>query len=70
MSNIPHALLDTLIKQLKLPNDAALARTLSLAPPVLSKVRHHKLPLGPVAQLRIHEASGMTFRDIRALAAA
>ena len=39
----PNNLLDTLIKQLHLKNDAALSRALEVAPPVISKIRHRRL---------------------------
>lgn len=42
----PNRLLDTLIVHLNLKNDAALSRALEVAPPVISKIRHNRLPVG------------------------
>jgi len=42
----PNRLLDTLIERLRLKNDAALSRALEVAPPVISKIRHGRLPVG------------------------
>jgi hypothetical protein len=63
----PSALLDAMIKKLELKNDAALARALEVAPPVLSKLRHNKLPVGATLLVAIHELTGVPTRDLRAL---
>ena len=42
----PNNLLDALIEKLNLKNDAALSRALEVAPPVISKIRHRRLPVG------------------------
>ena len=63
----PNPLLDTLKKKLKLKNDAALARQLDVAPPVISKIRHRTLKVGATLLLRMHEASQLTIRDMRRL---
>lgn len=68
--NAKHALLDTLIERMKLKNDARLADALEMDSGQISKIRHRKLPVGAVIQLRIHEASGMAFSEILELAAA
>ncbi len=49
----PNAVLDEVTKQLGLKNDAALARALEVAPPVISKIRHYRLPIGSTLKLRI-----------------
>jgi hypothetical protein len=51
----PNRLLDTLIENLRLKNDAALSRALEVAPPVISKIRHHRLPVGASLLIRMHE---------------
>ncbi|NRR28868.1 hypothetical protein HSX11_01595 [Oxalobacteraceae bacterium] len=61
-------LLDTLLQRYKLKNDAELARRLELAPPVLSKLRHGRLPVGPALILRIYDAFDMDVKESRALA--
>jgi len=63
----PNRLLDELIERLNLKNDAALARALSIAPPVISKIRHGHLPVGPSVLIRMHEESGLSIRELRDL---
>jgi hypothetical protein len=63
----PNILLDALIEKLNLKNDAALSRLLEVAPPVISKLRHGALPIGPTMLIRMHEVSEMNIRDMRAL---
>ncbi len=60
-------LFDTLIANLGLKNDAALARALEVAPPVISKVRRAKLAIGASLLIRMHEVSGLSIRDLRFL---
>lgn len=63
----PNKLFDTLIKQLGLKNDAALARLLEVSPPVISKVRHRNLPVGATLLIRMHEISELSIKDLRSL---
>jgi plasmid maintenance system antidote protein VapI len=63
----PNNLLDSLIDRLKLKNDAALSRLLEVAPPVISKIRHRKLPVGAMMLIRMHEVSDLSIRDLRNL---
>ncbi|QBE66810.1 hypothetical protein [Pseudoduganella lutea] len=63
----PGRLLDTLAERLSAKNDAALSRALEVAPPVLSKIRHGRLPVGATILLRMHEASGIPIRELRDL---
>lgn len=63
----PNNLLDTLIKQLHLKNDAALSRALEVAPPVISKIRHRRLPVGASLLIRMHEISDVSIKDLRGL---
>jgi hypothetical protein len=63
----PNRLLDSLIQQLGLKNDAALSRALEVAPPVISKIRHYRLPVGASMLIRMHEVSGLSIRDLRYL---
>ena len=63
----PNNLLDTLIKQLHLKNDAALSRALEVAPPVISKIRHRRLPVGAPLLIRMHEISDVSIKDLRGL---
>ena len=63
----PNYLLDTLIVKLQLKNDAALSRILGVSPPVISKIRHRKLAVGASMLLYMHEASGLSLRELRKL---
>lgn len=63
----PNRVLDAIINKLKLKNDAALSRTLEVAPPVISKIRHNTLPIGATLLLRMHEVSDFSIRELRAL---
>lgn len=59
-------LLDMLREKLACKNDAALSRKLEVAPPVLSKIRHFRLPVGASLLIRMHELTGLTIRELRA----
>jgi plasmid maintenance system antidote protein VapI len=61
----PNALLDALIAKLELKNDAALARALGCAAPVLSKIRHNRIPIGATLLIRAHELTGQSVGTLR-----
>ena len=63
----PSRLLDTLIARLQLENDAALARVLAVAQPVIGKIRRRKLPIGGVMLIRIREVSNLSVSELRSL---
>ena len=63
----PNNLLSRLIKTLNLKNDAALSRTLEVAPPVISKIRHGRLPVGASLLIRMQEVSDMSIQPLRTL---
>ena len=63
----PNNLLDALIEKLNLKNDAALSRALEVAPPVISKIRHRRLPVGASLLIRMHEVSDLSIADLRTL---
>ncbi len=63
----PNHLLSSLISKLKLKNDAALSRALEVAPPVISKIRHRRLPVGASLLIRMQEISELSIKDLRAL---
>ena len=63
----PNNLLDTLIDKLHLKNDAALSRALEVAPPVISQIRHRRLPVGASLLIRMHEVSDLSIRELRTL---
>lgn len=61
----PSDLIDLIIKKLDIKNDAALSRVLEVAPPVISKIRHDKLPVGATLIIRIHELTDISISDIK-----
>ncbi len=63
----PNHLLETLIQKLNLKNDAALSRALEVAPPLISKIRHRRLPVGASLLIRMHEVSDLSIKDLREL---
>ncbi|HYD81139.1 MAG TPA: hypothetical protein VEC06_15145 [Paucimonas sp.] len=63
----PNRLLDTLQSKLCLKNDAALSRALGVAPPVLSKIRHRRMPVAAGLMIQIHDATQLTIDEIRTL---
>lgn len=63
----PNRLLDALIERMNLKNDAALCRALSISPPVISKIRHGRIPVGASVLIRMHEESGISIRELREL---
>jgi len=63
----PNRLLDSLIQRFKLKNDAALSRALEVTPPVISKIRHNKLPVGASLLIRMHEFSELSISELRNL---
>lgn len=63
----PARLLDTLSKNLRLSNDAALARALETGAPVLSKIRNRKSPVTGAMLIRMHEVCGLEIAALREL---
>ena len=63
----PNLLLDSLLKKMQLRNDAALARMLEVPPPLISKIRHHRLPVGASLLIRMSNVTGISVRDLRDL---
>ncbi|MFZ6753383.1 hypothetical protein ACO0KY_08420 [Undibacterium sp. Dicai25W] len=63
----PNHLLNTIIKNLHLKNDAALSRALEVAPPVISKIRHRHLAVGATLLIRMNEISGIEIKELRKL---
>jgi hypothetical protein len=57
---------DWLLAKLACKNDAELARTLEVAPPVISKIRHHRLLVGATLILHLHERFGLNVAEMRA----
>ncbi len=61
-------LLDAVTAKLGLKNDAALSRALDVAPPVISKIRHGRLPVGATLLIRMHEVTDIAIRELKAIA--
>ena len=58
-------LLNVAITYMDLRNDAALARALRVAPPVISKIRNNRLPVGSTFLIELHEASGIAITSLK-----
>lgn len=63
----PNGLIDEMIVRANVSNDAALARTLGVPREVISKIRHKRIPVGAAMLIVMHEISGLSFADLRAL---
>src|ERR1019366_2808061 len=63
----PNRLLNELIEVMELKNDAALSRALAVEAPVISKIRHGKLPIGGMMLIRMHDISNMSIKELRSL---
>ena len=61
----PNRLLDRVREALHLANDAALARTLQIRPPVLSTIRHRRTPVSASLLIRIHEETNLSIAELR-----
>ncbi len=62
-------LLDEVARAAGLKNDADLARLLAVAPPVISKIRHNRLPFGATLAVAVTEVTDLTIADISAILA-
>ena len=61
----PNHLIDILLRTLQLRNDAALAKVLDVGPPLISKIRHRRLPVGASILIRMHEVTSLSVRQLR-----
>lgn len=62
-------LLDKIVTDHKLKNDAALAKFLDIAPAIISKYRHGRAVMTPAAILNAHDKTGLSIAEIRRLIA-
>ncbi|MBI3712622.1 MAG: hypothetical protein HY253_06635 [Burkholderiales bacterium] len=62
-----NAFLDLLLATMTLKNDAGLSRVLEVAPPVISKIRHGRLPVGASMLISAHEESGLSIKEMKAV---
>jgi hypothetical protein len=63
----PDNLLTSIIGKLNLKNDAALSRALEVAHPIISRIRHRRLPVGASLLIRMHEVTNLSIEDLRLL---
>lgn len=63
----PNRLLDALIERMGLKNDGALSRRLNVAKTVIRNIRHGHLPVGASMLMWMHEATGISIGELRAL---
>lgn len=61
----PNGFIDFIKDHLQIETDADLAIRLSVAPPVISKIRGSTLNVGPTLLLRLHEESGIEIKDLK-----
>lgn len=61
-------LIDHLLSQYNIKNDAALAKLLGVHPPTISKIRHGHMSFTPALILKIHEAFDMPVKEIKRVA--
>lgn len=67
VSLTPNRLFDTVIEQMNLKNDAALARVLGVSSSVISKIRRYKRPVGASLLIRLHEETELSIAALRKL---
>jgi plasmid maintenance system antidote protein VapI len=58
-------LLDVIIKEFALKNDAQLAKKLGVKPSRISKMRHGTLPVNDMFILRVYDNTGWSIERIR-----
>ena len=61
----PENLLAAIAKDLKLKNDAQIAKALDLYAPLISKIRNRHITVTPYVLLRVVEATGWTVAEAR-----
>jgi len=62
-----HRLLDYLLRQQRVKNDAALSRLLLLTPSSISKIRRGHTGVSAEVLLRVHEAFGIPIAELKRL---
>ena len=63
----PNHFLDSIIKLMQLKNDASLARAINVSPPVLSKLRHGRVPITASFILRMYDYTSLSIEELRVL---
>lgn len=64
----PIGLIDFLVDELNLKNDAALCRLLGLNPPVISKIRNRVLPITGDTLVRMQDLTNISVDTLREVA--
>ena len=62
-------LLDKLLSDHRLTSDAALSRLIGISSAVISRLRHGVYGLSAAQIIRIHEATGLSIREIKKILA-
>ena len=65
----PNRLLDAIKDEVGAKSDAELCRALGVEPPLISKIRHFRLPVGASLLIRMHEVTDISIRQLRELMA-
>lgn len=65
LSYDPNNLFDSIIESMNLKNDAQLAKVLEVAPPVISKIRHRRIPVGASLLIQMHEVTNRSIAELR-----
>jgi DNA-binding transcriptional regulator YdaS (Cro superfamily) len=64
----PDNLLNAVAQHLQcVGNDAMLSRALDVGPPVISKIRTRRIPVGATVLIRMHEVTNYSIRELRDL---
>lgn len=57
--------IDSILAQANIKNDAELSRCLEMAPPVISKLRNGRMPVGATILIAINEVTGIPVQDMK-----
>lgn len=58
-------LLDDILQAVGIKNDAHLSRLVEMSPPVISKLRNGRMPIGPSMLIALNEISGRDIKDMK-----
>lgn len=59
--------IDAILAKGRIKNDAELSRLLEMAPPVISKLRHGRMPVGATVLIAINEVTDIPVREMKAM---
>lgn len=66
MQKNENTLFDIAAEKIGAKNDRRLAMAIGVDQPVISKIRHGRLDVGASLVIKLHEATGMTIKEIKA----